>query len=93
MTETDKKIAQTIADNLHAEFVHYKDKNNNGTETCPCCKRKYPFVTIKWLASVTGISKPTLDHYFQGNRIPKISQLIKISEALDCTLQDLLYNV
>ena len=76
----DKKYAKIIAKNLKVAFRKFKDSNE---EKCPCCgqslKNAY---TQEWLAEAIGVKKPTIIHYFQGNREPSVGRLIKIAEIV-----------
>lgn len=42
------------------------------------------------LSEATGISEVTISYYYNGLRMPKADNLIKIARAIDCTIDDLI---
>ena len=87
-------VAQQIAANLRREFKSLKFYNAPLDDRCPCCKQLIPIVyTQEWLATQCGMTKAKIVHYFQGNRVPSIPDLLKIAGVLDCALDDLLKDI
>ena len=65
-----------------------------GSRSCPCCQQSLPnHYTQEWLGIQCGMTKNTIVHYFQGNRVPSVLNLLKVSKVLECTLSDLLDGV
>jgi transcriptional regulator with XRE-family HTH domain len=55
-----------------------------------CRERK---ITQKQLAELTGLTEAGISRYISGQRLPRIDILLKIADALGCTLDYLLYGV
>lgn len=69
-------------------------KSNFKTTRCKCCGQQHPNpYTQAWLAEETGISKATVVHYFQGNRIPSLHRTVLISKALNISIKNLLCGI
>lgn len=50
-------------------------------------------ITQKQLAELTGLTEAGISRYISGQRLPRIDILLKIADALSCTLDYLLYGV
>lgn len=88
------KAAETIALNMRKALKAKADKEEQPRCRCPTCGQVLPKqLTHAWVAQQCGMSKPTIEHYFQGVRLPSIERLIKIATALDTTVQALLEGV
>lgn len=46
-------------------------------------------ITARDLSYETGISESTIHYYIRGERMPSVSNAIKIMQALNCTFEDL----
>lgn len=55
--------------------------------------RKKKGLTLKQLGEIVGVTEATMNHYEHERRKPNYEMLLKISEALDCTVNDLLYKL
>ena len=65
-------------------------KANFEITRCKCCGQLHPNpYTQAWLAEEIGISKATVVHFFQGNRIPSLHRTILISKALGISVEAL----
>ncbi len=81
-------IAIQIGEDIKTEFKKLQETFDK--DCCPACNRPYPNpYTQLWLADQIGVSKATLCHILQGNRLPSIEQLIKLSIVLNCRIDDL----
>lgn len=98
------KIALQIADNLQNQWSSFKQSKGivtnavgqviEGASRCPCCQQSLPNIyTQDWLASECDMTKATLVHYFQGNRIPSIVNMLKIAKVLECPLDAIIQGV
>ena len=47
-------------------------------------------VNIRDMLEETGISRSTISHYINGDKLPSVNNLINIAYALDCEITDLL---
>lgn len=47
-------------------------------------------ITHKDLARYVGVSTVSIYNWISGNRQPRLADLVRISKALDCTVDDLL---
>ena len=88
------KAALQFATNIHHQFDKLKIKKGVAHERCPCCGQllKNPF-TQEWLGKQCGMSKATIVHYFQGNRLPTFPVVARIAVALECEFLDLLCGI
>ena len=98
------KIALQIGANFKIQFALFKSRKGiitnavgqviEGSNLCPCCQQpiQNPY-TQEWLAEECGMTKATIVHYFQGNRIPTIVNMLKVAKTLECTLSSLLDGV
>lgn len=50
-------------------------------------------LTQKQLAEMTELTEAGISRYISGQRLPRIDILLRIAEALSCTLDYLLYGV
>ena len=48
-------------------------------------------MTQRELAEETGLSESTISKYIKKQQLPGIKAIINISEALDCSIDDLVY--
>lgn len=98
------KIAKQIAANLQTQFALFKARKGivtnavgqviEGSRLCPCCQQPLPNpYTQEWLGGECGWTKATVVHYFQGNRIPSVVNMLKVAKVLECTLPSLLEGV
>lgn len=98
------KIALQIGANFQTQFALFKARKGivtnavgqviEGSSLCPCCQQPMPNpYTQEWLGSQCGMTKATIVHYFQGNRIPSILSMLKVAKVLECTLNSLLEGV
>ena len=93
---TKNKVALKFAENLHREFDRLKLDKGFVTESkrCPCCKQLLPNpYTQEWLGKQCNMTKATIVHYFQGNRIPSLPTVAKLAKALECSMDDLLNGI
>ena len=97
-------IALQIAKNLHIQLNIFKKNKGivtnsvgqvvEGGHFCPCCNQSLPHpYTQEWLGGECGMTKATIVHYFQGNRIPSVVNMLKVAKVLECTLDQLLEGV
>jgi len=85
-------IAIQIGENIKTEFK--KLQQTFDQKCCPTCDRPFPNpYTQLWLADKIGVSKATLCHILQGNRLPTIIQIVTLSIVLDCSVDDLTISV
>lgn len=47
----------------------------------------------KQLAEMTNLTEAGISRYISGQRLPRVDILLRIAQALDCTLDYLLYGV
>ena len=91
MKEDKKEIATIIGYNVKEQFK--KIQNQFDGCTCKTCGQKLPNpYTQAWLAININVSKATLCHILQGNRLPTLEQIVLLAYFLDCTVDDLLIN-
>lgn len=50
-------------------------------------------ISQKQLAENTGLTEAGISRYISGQRLPRLDILLKIADALNCTLDYLLYGV
>ena len=50
-------------------------------------------ISQKQLAETTGLTEAGISRYISGQRLPRLDILLKIANALNCTLDYLLYGV
>lgn len=50
-------------------------------------------ISQKQLAETTGLTEAGISRYISGQRLPRLDILLKIADALNCTLDYLLYGV
>ena len=87
------KIGHRINDRFKKYSVSFF-KETFGSACCETCGQKIPNpYTQAWFAGQIDVSKATLCHILQGNRLPSLEQLIKITILLDCTIDDLIIDV
>ena len=100
--ELTKLMAQKIGENLHEQFNQFKRvrercEEEDGSvvkQRCCHCGQTLPSIyTQEWLATQVGISKATIVHYFQGNRIPPLPVMLLISKVICCSLDVLLHDI
>lgn len=98
------EIALQIGSNFQTQLDIYKARKGivtnavgqviEGSSRCPCCNQVLPNpYTQEWLGGEVGMTKATIVHYFQGNRIPSIVNMLKVAKVLECTLSELLQGV
>jgi len=91
MTTTKQALLQIISENIREALREYKEANGVTQTQCQCCKQMLPNpYTQEWVGEQIGVSKATIVHYFQGNRIPSIVRLLQIASVLNVNLIDLL---
>ena len=93
MKEELKEIALIIGNNIEEQFKKIQDQFEECT--CETCGQKLPignFCPQAWLAININVSKATLCHILQGNRLPTLEQIVMLAYSLDCTVDDLLIN-
>ena len=91
MKEEQKEIAVIIGKNVKEEFKKIRDSFDGCT--CKTCGQKLPNpYTQAWLAININVSKATLCHILQGNRLPTLEQIVMLAYLLNCTVDDLLIN-
>ena len=49
--------------------------------------------TQRMLAAYADITEVSISRYISGDRAPRVTVLYKISKALNCTMEDLMYGV
>lgn len=87
-------VAMQFARNLKNQFALYKKAAGESCDVCPCCgQSRANTLTQEWLGEQCGMSKATIVHYFQGNRIPSIVNIAKLARALNCEFTDLLAEI
>jgi DNA-binding XRE family transcriptional regulator len=95
--EKNSYMALKIGHRINDRFKKYSVsffKETFGSACCETCGQKIPNpYTQAWLAGQIDVSKATLCHILQGNRLPTLEQLIKITILLDCTIDDLIIDV
>ena len=98
------KISKRIGRNLQTQLDAYKAQKGivtnavgqviEGSSRCECCNQILPNpYTQEWVGKQCGWTKATIVHYFQGNRIPSVLNLLKVAKVLECALSDLLDGV
>ena len=50
-------------------------------------------MTQRMLAAYADITEVSISRYISGDRAPRATVLYKISKALNCTMEDLMYGV
>ena len=86
--------AKQLASNLKNQFEIYKKAAGESCNICPCCGQSLAnTLTQEWLGEQCGMSKATIVHYFQGNRMPSIVNIAKLARALNCEFIDLLKDI
>ena len=91
MTDEKKEIATIIGNNVKEQFKKIQDQFDGCT--CKTCGQKLPNpYTQAWLAININVSKATLCHILQGNRLPTLEQIVMLAYFLNCTVDDLLIN-
>ncbi len=50
-------------------------------------------MTQRMLAAYADITEVSISRYISGERAPRATVLYKISRALNCTMEDLMYGV
>tara|TARA_Y100000052_G_C2881955_1_gene45980 strand:- start:12 stop:317 length:306 start_codon:yes stop_codon:yes gene_type:complete len=91
MTDEKKEIAIIIGKNVKEQFKKIQDQFDGCT--CKTCGQKLPNpYTQAWLAININVSKATLCHILQGNRLPTLEQIVMLAYFLNCTVDDLLIN-
>lgn len=56
-------------------------------------KCKEQKLSQKQLAEMTGLTEAGISRYISGQRLPRLDILLRIAEALHCSLDYLLYGV
>ena len=85
------QMAKQFALNLKQRLDLFKTAQGQVKDRCPCCNQVLPNpYTQEWLGQQCGMTKATIVHYFQGNRMPTVIAIAKIAKALNCSIIDLL---
>ena len=90
---TNKTLfAIEIGEKIKEQFKTKQETFNS--KRCCTCGQKIPNpYTQLWLAEQIDVSKATLCHILQGNRLPTLEQIVKLSIVLDCTIDSLLIDM
>ena len=85
-------IAVEIGNRIKKQFE--KKQNTFNKECCKTCGQKIPNrFTQLWLADKMGVSKATLCHILQGNRLPTLEQIVSAAVVLNCSVDYLLIDL
>jgi len=85
------RMKEIISSNMR-KALKAKQKSFSGTR-CEHCGQCLPNYTQEWVGEQIGVSKATIVHYFQGNRLPSIERLYSIAVALEVGLATLLQGL
>jgi hypothetical protein len=91
---TKNPVAVQFARNLKHQFDLFKTAQGQAEKRCSCCHQLLPNpYTQEWLGKECGMTKATIVHYFQGNRIPSLVNIAKLAKSLGCEFIALLAEI
>ena len=90
MTINKKELAKRIGTNMKKALEDFR-KRRGVRQRCDCCGQLIPNeYTQEWVGKQAGMTKATVVHFFQGNRVPSVGTLLTLAEVLEVSVDFLL---